>query len=71
MGMRHHFPCVTSQAKVFLLTQGHYNSCLISPKHPGPSEAGSVSDQEKREQGDSDKLVETTGEATPWKEKHL
>ena len=56
---------------MLLLALGHCDSGLISPRNHGPGAGGSGDGQEKREQGDSDKLAETPGRAEPWREKDL
>lgn len=70
-GRKHHHTLSPPRPKILLLTLGHWDSCWISPRNPRPGEGGSGGGQEKREQGDSDKLAETVRGAEPWKEKDL
>lgn len=59
MGRKQNRICVTTQAKLVLLTLGYCDTCLNSPKNPRPGEGGNDGGQEKRRQGDTDKLAET------------
>ena len=58
-------PVPERRPELFLLTLGHRDSGLISPRNLGPGKEGSGYGQKKREPGDSNKLTETPGGAEP------